>query len=111
MKRIGDFLLEKRADWIVWKKNSPLASHMDGVWETQIRSARTILSCLIRTRGMSIDEESVSALFAKVEAIINSRSILVETTNDVNSEVTISPSHILITKSMVLTPPPGVFGK
>ena len=27
-KRIGDFLLEKRADWIVWKRNPPMASHM-----------------------------------------------------------------------------------
>ena len=32
-KRIKDFLLEKRADWIAWKKNPPMASHMGGVWE------------------------------------------------------------------------------
>ena len=28
IKRIGDFLLEKRADWIVQKKNPPMASHI-----------------------------------------------------------------------------------
>ena len=50
-KRIGDFLLEKRADWIVEKKNPPMASHMDGIWERQIRYVRTILSSLIRTRS------------------------------------------------------------
>ena len=25
-KWIGDFLLEKRADWILWKENQPMAS-------------------------------------------------------------------------------------
>ena len=110
-KRIGDFLLEKRADWIVWKKNPPMASHMGGVWERQIRSARTILSSLIRTHSMSLDEESLSTLFAEVEAIVNSRPMVVETINDVNSEVALSPSHILTMKSKVVMPPPGVFGK
>ena len=52
-KRIGDFLLKKRADWIVWKKNPPMASHMVAVWERQIKYARTILSSLIRTHRMS----------------------------------------------------------
>ena len=52
-KRIKDFLLEKRADWIVWKKNPSIASHMGGVWERQIRSARATLSSLIRTHSVS----------------------------------------------------------
>ena len=108
-KRIGDFLLEKRADWIVWKKNPPMASHMGGVWERQIRSARTILSSLIRTHSMSLDEESLSTLFAEVEAIVNSRPMVVQTINDVNSEVALSPSHILTMKSKVVMPPPGVW--
>ena len=30
-KRIGNFLLEKGADWTVWKKHPPMASHMGGV--------------------------------------------------------------------------------
>ena len=69
-KRIGDFLLEKSADWIVWKKNPPMASHMGGVWERQITSARTILSFLIRTHSMSLNEESLSTLIAVVEALL-----------------------------------------
>ena len=110
-KRIGDFLLEKRADWIVWKKNPPMSSYMGGVWERQIRSARTILSSLIRTHSMSLDEESLSTLFAEVEAIVNSRPMVVETINHVNSEVAISPSHFLTMRSNVFMPPPSVFGK
>ena len=110
-KRIGDFLLRKRADCIVWKKNPSMASHMGGVWATQIRSATTILSSLIRTHSVSLNEESLGTLFAEVEAIVNSRPIVVETINDVNSEVTMSPSHILKMKSKFVMPPPDVFGK
>ena len=47
-KRIKDILPEKRADWIVWNKNPTMASHMGGVWESSIRTARTVLSSLIR---------------------------------------------------------------
>ena len=110
-KRIRDCLLEKRAGWIVWKKNSPKASHMGGVWERQIRSAKIILSSLIKTHSMSLNEESLSTLFAEVKAIVNSRPMVVKTINDVNNDVAISPSHILTMKSKVAMPPPGVFGK
>ena len=34
-----------------------------------------------------------------------------ETINDVNSEVALSPSHLLTMKSKVVMPPPGAFGK
>ena len=43
-KKIGDFLEESGGDWMVWKRNPPLASNMGGVWERQIRSARSILN-------------------------------------------------------------------
>lgn len=43
--KIREFLLKQNdADWIEWKMNPPLASHMGGVWERQIRLARAILS-------------------------------------------------------------------
>ena len=53
----------------------------------------------------------MSHLFAEVEGIINSRPMVVETINNVNSEVVISTSHILTMKSKFVMPPPGVFGK
>ena len=88
-----------------------MESHIGGVWERQIRSSRTILSSLIRTHSISLDEESLTTLCAEVEAIVNLRPMVVVTINDVNSEVAISPSHILTMKSKVVMPPPGVFGK
>ena len=60
---------------------------------------------------MSLDQESLSTFFAEVEAIVNSRLMVAEIINDVNSEVVISPSHILTMKPKVVMPPPSVFGK
>ena len=38
-------LLENTAaDWMIWSKNVPAASHMGGVWEHQIRSATSTLA-------------------------------------------------------------------
>ena len=49
-------------------------------------------------------------MLTEVKAIISSRPLVVGTINDANSEVTISPSHLLTMKSKVVMPPPGVFG-
>ena len=43
-KKVGEFMLQNSADWIQWKRNPPLASHIGGVWERQIRFARNIFS-------------------------------------------------------------------
>ena len=88
-----------------------MASHMGGIWERQIRSARNILASLLRTHSSSLDEESLNTLFTEVEAIVNSRPLVVETINDVNSEVALSPSHLLMMKPKVVMPPPHAFGK
>ena len=69
------------------------------------------MASLLRTHSSSLDEESLNTLFTEVEAIVNSRPLVVETINDVNSEVALSPSHLLAMKSKVVMPPPGAFGK
>ena len=86
--------------------NPPLASHIGGVWERQIRSARNILSSLMKTHGGSLDEESLNTLFVEVERIVNSRPLVVKKINDVNSRAALSPSHILTMKSKAVIPPP-----
>ena len=35
-KRINDFLMDLGGEWISWKRNPPMASNMEGVWERQI---------------------------------------------------------------------------
>ena len=57
--KIQRFMLNQNADWIVWKRNSPSPRHMGEVWERQIRSARSILSSLLRTHSRSLDGKSL----------------------------------------------------
>ena len=109
--KIREFMLKQNADWIYWKMNPPLASHMGGVWERQIRSARAILSSILKTHSTSLDDESLNTLFTEVEAIVNSRPLVVETINDANSEVVLSPTNLLTMKSKVVMPPPGEFSR
>ena len=56
--KIKSVLQENGADWILWHNNPPGASHMGGVWECQIRSARTILEGVLKTNSHSLNVES-----------------------------------------------------
>ena len=105
----SEYLHSCGADWITWINNPPTASHMGGVWERQIRSARTILNSLVKTHGKSLDDESLHTLLIEVESIVNSRPMTIETISDVNSCVPLSPSNILTMISKVILPPPGSF--
>ena len=75
---------------------------MGGIWEHQIRSARAILNSLLETHGHSLDEESLQTLMTETEAIINSRPLTVETINDGQSPMPISPNNILTMKTKVV---------
>ena len=107
--QIAQYLQTHGADWITWTKNPPTASHMGGVWERQIRTARCILNALLKTYGRSLNDEALHMLLVEVEAIVNSRLLTVETINDVSSYIPLSPSHLLSMKSKVVLPPPGSF--
>ena len=109
-EKIREFLHKNGADF-EWKRNPPHASHMGGAWERHIRSARSIFSSLLITHGHSLNDESFRTLLTEVEAIINSRPLTVDTLNDVNSPVPLTPNHLLTMKCKVLLPPPGVFQK
>ena len=73
------FLETHGADWIVWERNPPAASHRGGIWERLIGSARAILSALLTTHGKSLDDESLQMLMAEAEPVMNSRSLTVKT--------------------------------
>ena len=47
--QIPQYLQRRGADWIIWIRNLPTASHMGGVWEQQIRTARGIVNALLKT--------------------------------------------------------------
>ena len=102
--------MQNSADWIQWKRNPTLASHMGGVWERQIRSARNILLSLTKTHGASLDEESLNTFFVEVKCIVNLRPLVIETINDVNSLAALSTRHILTMKSEIVMSLPDMFG-
>ena len=89
-KQIRDYLLRNGTDWIKWHKNQAGAAHMGGVWERQIRSARSILAALLKTHGHSLNDEGLRKLVAETEAIINSRSLTVESLSYINNEIPLS---------------------
>ena len=68
---IKDFMRNNRGEWMLWKRNTSSASNMDGESERQIRSARTILSSLLKTYGTNLNDESLCTLLIKAEAIVN----------------------------------------
>ena len=70
-KKIANFLEENGGDWMVWKRNPPLASNMGGIWEQQIKSACSILNSLLKTHGSNLTEKSLQTLVVEVEAIVN----------------------------------------
>ena len=107
--QIKKILQNKGTDWCIWKRNPPYGSHLGGVWERQIRTARAILSSLLKTHGQSLNTEALYTLMIEVEAVVNSRPLTVETIADGTSEVAISPSNLLTMKSKVIMPPPGIF--
>ena len=54
-------------------------------------------------------EESLQALVLEVEAIVYSRPLATEVTNDVTSLASLGPINLLTMKSRVVMPPPGNF--
>ena len=108
-QKINDFMIENGGEWMLCKQNPPLASNMGGVWERQIRSARTILTSLLKTHGSNLNDESLRTLLIDVEVIVNSRPFTTDLLSDVNSMVPLSPINLLTLKSRVVMPTLGVF--
>ena len=110
-KKIDDFLMELRGEWLIWKHNPPTASNMGRVWERQIRSARSISASLLKQHGESLNNESLRTLLVQVEGIISARPITCDNIGDVNSTVPLNPMQLLSMKRKIVMPPPGIFQK
>ena len=108
-QQVQHFQTTTGADWLIWSRNVPAATHMGGVWERQTRSERSILAWLLKSHGTCLKNESLHTLMTEVEAIANVRPLTVETISDPQSLTPLSPSHLLTKKSRVIMPPPGSF--
>ena len=109
-KKIGTFLLSENCDWIIWKKNPPVSSHMGGAWERMIRSIRNVLDALLKEHPSRLDDESLNTLMVEAENIVNSRPLTMENLTDPES-APLTANQLLTLKTKVVMPPPGVFQK
>ncbi|XP_020556659.2 uncharacterized protein LOC110014220 [Oryzias latipes] len=88
--------------------NVPSASHMGGVWERQIRTIRSVLTAILDQSSKRLDSSSLRTFLYEVMAIINSRPLSTDHLNDPSFEP-LTPNHILMMKSSIISPPPGDF--
>ena len=109
--KVREFLLENECDWFEFQMNVPTASHMGGVWERQIRTARNVLNALLDQAGTQLDEETLQTFMCETEAIVNSRPLTTDNLCSPTEAEPLTPNHLLTMKSRVLLPPPGEFQK
>ncbi|XP_072021513.1 uncharacterized protein [Amphiura filiformis] len=106
---IRNFLLKENCDFVIdFKMNVPASSHMGGVWERQIRTARNILTSMIDRDGTQLNDESLRTLLYEAAAIVNCRPLTTEYLNNAEQEP-LTPNHLLTMKSRVVVPPFGKF--
>ena len=110
-KKINEFMLEHGGQLIHRKRNPPTACNMGGVWEHQMRFARSILVTLLKVHGISLNDESLRIFLAEAEAFVNTRPITSKSLSDVDSPVPLCHMQLLTMKSRVVMPPLGEFQK
>ena len=108
-ERIKAKLLEESCDWFSFKMNVPVASHIEGVWERQIRTVWSVLSSLLNNNGRQLDNESLRTLMCDAEAIVNSRPLTVNQISDPDSPSPLTPNQLLTITSKIVLAPPGIF--
>lgn len=91
--------------------NPACASHMGGVWERQIRSARNILNGLLVKGKERLTSSSLRTLFYETSAIINGRPYSDAAADSKDLECPLTPNHLLTLKSVPILPPPGDFSE
>ena len=109
--KIQHTLSEDGCDWIQFKMNVPAASHMGGIWERKIRSARTVLTALLDQHSSQLDDELLHTFMVEVEAVVNSRPLTYIDMTSSDSKEPLTPSQLLTLKSKIVPPFPGVFVK
>lgn len=107
--KIRQELLKRNCDYVIYKMNVPHASHMGGVWERQIRTARNAIEAILLRHGSQLDDESLRTFMTEAEAIVNCRPLAVNDLNSPDCLDPLTPNHLLTMKSNVVLPPPGSF--
>lgn len=107
-KLLEIFLSERQCEFVF---NAPSASQAGGVWERQIRTVRNVLNATFAQCPGRLDDASLRTLFYEAMAIFNSRPLTVDGINDPHGLEPLTPNHLIMMKSKVALPPPGIFVK
>ena len=86
-----------------WKRNLALVINLNRLQEKQKRPARF--------NSISLNEEVMSILFVEDKAIVESRSIIVKTLNNVNSKLALSTRNLSTLKSKIVMTLPSAFDR
>ena len=82
---------------ITWEFNPPSASHMGGIWERQIRTARKVMNAILRNQVL--DDERLDTVFCEVEQVVNSRP-LTPVPDDPKDASALTPNHLLLLRDI-----------
>lgn len=84
-----------RAEQFDWQMSPPRSPHFGGIWEAAVKSAKFHLMRV--TNGVVFAYDEYYTLFTKIEAILNSRPLCVDSADPTRI---ITPGHFLIGRSI-----------
>nr|XP_036678469.1 uncharacterized protein LOC118879675 isoform X1 [Drosophila suzukii] len=80
----------------------PLSPHFGGLWEAAVKSAKHLF---LRAVGHALlKEDEVQTILVEVEAVLNSRPLVADSSNPNDGEA-ITPAHILVGTTLAALPP------
>lgn len=92
-------------DEINWHFNPPAASHMGGIYEAAVKSAKTHFRRVVGEQILTIEE--FTTLITQIESIMNCRPICVSKSESDVTEV-LTPAHFLIGRPLTAIPEPNI---
>lgn len=88
-----------------WHFTPPYAPHFGGLWESVVKSAKTLMKRIIGDDPLTLEE--YNTLFCRIEAVLNSRPLTDLSPDPIESAQVLTPGHFLIGSSLMSLPTPS----